>query len=283
MTECVRRPTSTYTMCACEDCLADQRRKKKLLRSGIAPVADRREAAWRRLERWIARGYTAGAIAALTGHSPPATRRLVASLRAGKKPRMTHEAARRIVTAPDRPVDTRGRIPATGTNRRLRALTAMGWTLMAMSDRSGLTHQTLSDLRGTAHPMTTPKFAEAVRRLYDELSMTPGASEVARKSAARRGWHGPLAWDDDTIDDADAVADVGAGPNKSHGGGGRPTEETVEDVEWLLEQHPLLTCSEIAVRLGYADSTGVQNALKHDRGNRPDLLAQLARNAEVAA
>ena len=67
------------------------------------------------------------------------------------------------------------------------------------------------------------------------------------------------------------------------GGNGRPAHEVAEDVEWLLEQHPLITAPELAERLGYADASGVTNPLRADRANRPDLLERLARNAEIAA
>ena len=87
------------------------------------------------------------------------------------------------------------------------------------------------------------------------------------------------AWDDDTIDDPAAVPDTGDQGRRVNG---RPAEHVAEDVAFLLEQDPVATADQIAHRLGYADRTGVQNALAPDRANRPDLLAQLARNAELA-
>jgi hypothetical protein len=53
------------------------------------------------------------------------------------------------------------------------------------------------------------KTHEAVAAAYDALSMKlppdTGISRQVRAHAERRGWAPPLAWDDDTIDDPDAV------------------------------------------------------------------------------
>jgi cobalamin biosynthesis protein CbiG len=43
------------------------------------------------------------------------------------------------------------------------------------------------------------ELAVRMAALYDELSATPGPSEVAARHARERGWAPPLAWDD--IDD----------------------------------------------------------------------------------
>lgn len=63
--------------------------------------------------------------------------------------------------------------------------------------------------------------------------------------------------------------------------GGRPPAVVAEDVEFILETEPLITTKNLASRLGYRGPDGVRNALK--RAGRADLLAQLARNAEVAS
>ena len=58
-------------------------------------------------------------------------------------------------------------------------------------------------------------------------------------------------------------------------------EDVAENVDWLLQHDPTLTTPQLARRLGYADKSGLQIALK--RAERMDLLARLARNAEIAA
>ena len=116
-----------------------------------------------------------------------------------------HSATRRWVTASTaaavlsvtdpRRVDARGMVLAVGTQRRLQALACLGWSVrrsMAMA------HLDAHDvMRRTRVRKAT---ADAVARLYDALSMTPGPSLTARTLAARRGWLPPLAWDDELID-----------------------------------------------------------------------------------
>jgi len=104
---------------------------------------------------------------------------------------------------------------------------------------------------------------------------------AATRRAAARGWAPPLAWDDDTIDDPNATPDLGAETPRPQGGAGRPFADVVEDVEDILSWEPYTTATELAHRLGDRDSSGIQIALR--RGERTDLLAQLARNAEVKA
>jgi DNA-binding CsgD family transcriptional regulator len=95
----------------------------------------------------------------------------------------------------------------TGTVRRMRALAAIGWTFSAQAVAIGWTV-------GNYHNIFTRRYvtvatARTVGELYDRWSMTtpePGyGSDRARATAARSRWLPPLAWDDETIDDADAT------------------------------------------------------------------------------
>jgi hypothetical protein len=89
---------------------------------------------------------------------------------------------------------------ATGTQRRLQALHAIGWTWTDLgSELGGLTRQAVTSLfeRTRVHVNT----ARAVAVLYDRLWMTDGGNSKARKRAAAAGWPPPLWWLDDEIDD----------------------------------------------------------------------------------
>lgn len=179
------------------------------------------------------------------------------------------------------------RVPNVGTKRRLQALMANGWSQTALANAIGMEVRNFNHLLHGKRAVTA-KTARAVKDLYDDLwNATPptptrwhaGAVTRSIRYAVLNGWPKPMAWDDDTIDDPTATPDTGdTGPNRS----GRPAEHVAEDVAWLLEQDPTATADQIAHRLGYADRSGVQNALAPDRANRPDLLDQLARNAELA-
>jgi hypothetical protein len=90
-------------------------------------------------------------------------------------------------------------IPALGTQRRLRALAVMGWSFAEIGRRLG-------DFSGTnvSNLARVPEFIyadteEKVKAIFEELCMVPGPDKVARTRALRKGWAGPLEWDD--IDD----------------------------------------------------------------------------------
>lgn len=94
-------------------------------------------------------------------------------------------------------------IPAVGTSRRIRAMQALGWTAAELGQRLGGSSASAVNLlarRDRVHVNT----ARNVAALYDDLSMTLGPSEQERRHARARGWPGPLAWDDESIDDPTA-------------------------------------------------------------------------------
>lgn len=97
-------------------------------------------------------------------------------------------------------------VDATGTRRRLQALTRHGWPGADLMARLG------KDAGYSTHMLTArtvqKRTADEVAALYDELwAHTPPdttASRRARLRAERHGWHPALAWDDETIDDPSA-------------------------------------------------------------------------------
>lgn len=106
-------------------------------------------------------------------------------------------------------------VDATGTRRRLRALVAMGWSLNAIADREGCSWSRIRNWRDAE--LVQVSTVQSVRRVYDDMSMRVpqprtkserAAVTYAKRYAARNGWVPPLAWDDETIDDPDAVPDV---------------------------------------------------------------------------
>lgn len=112
---------------------------------------------------------------------------------------------------------------AAGTQRRLQALIACGWSQNQLALRIGMPNQRIAQILrvGTVHATT----ALAVRALYDDLWDTPPRADDrwsrisvsrSRRHAADRGWPPPQAWDDDVIDDPAAPPPTGwrraAGP-----------------------------------------------------------------------
>lgn len=117
------------------------------------------------------------------------------------------EAALLAVTAERVGPEAQGLVDSTGTVRRLRALYAMGYDRRRLTRALGMSDRTtwLLMMHPDANPLVRVATRDNVRALYDRLSMTPPpVGPVAlrtQRNAARRGWHPPLAWDDDTIDD----------------------------------------------------------------------------------
>jgi len=94
-----------------------------------------------------------------------------------------------------------------GTQRRLRALAAIGWRTEDLAERLGMPRRNVHLLRTKPRtPTINRTTAERVARLYEQLSGRPGPSELTRKRARARGWAPPMAWDDERLDDPRARA-----------------------------------------------------------------------------
>lgn len=107
-------------------------------------------------------------------------------------------------------------VDATGTRRRLQALSALGWSNVKLAARLGMTPSNYGKTVQSARIYA--EHAREVRELYDELSTQlpePAsgydAAGIARVKAAaeRNRWAPPMAWDDDLIDDPRAEPDRG--------------------------------------------------------------------------
>jgi hypothetical protein len=128
----------------------------------------------------------------------------IGRIRTGYYPGVQRAVARAITavtpsTILDRP-DPNGLVPAIGSRRRIRALLAIGWRHSDMTARLTVAHRT-GVIAHQAGDWVTKATHDAIAALYDELSMTPGPSDLTRQRAAAAGYAPPLAWDDDTIDD----------------------------------------------------------------------------------
>lgn len=102
-------------------------------------------------------------------------------------------------------------IPAIGTQRRIQALMALGWTTTDIAHACGWTHrnrvrQILGGQKGRPTRWVTRTTAAKVGQVYDRLSMTlpemNGPRRRSRSMALRLGYAPPLAWDDIDTDPA---------------------------------------------------------------------------------
>lgn len=118
-----------------------------------------------------------------------------------------HIAAKLLAVQVDRDrLTDASTIPAVGTQRRVQALAAAGWSIAAQAARVGRTTANYGYLL-TAQSVTV-RTARQVAALYDDLTGTAPVGPVAKKTRAwarRNGWHGAGAWDDATINDPAAL------------------------------------------------------------------------------
>lgn len=100
----------------------------------------------------------------------------------------------------------------TGTRRRLQALATLGYSYPYLSEKLGVNPRGVAAYAAPSKRWVMRDTAEKVRQLYDELSMKPGPDQTAALRAKNKGWAPPLAWDDDTIDDPNALPKFGHRP-----------------------------------------------------------------------
>ncbi|MFG3336913.1 hypothetical protein ACGFZZ_33460 [Streptomyces tendae] len=107
-------------------------------------------------------------------------------------------------------------VDSTGTRRRVEALATVGWSRAVLAQRAG---RSVQGFRNKLHlPRVSAALARDVARLYDELwdqrpedhGVAPWRAERCRRQAQAAGFHGPLAWDDELIDNPSAVAQTDA-------------------------------------------------------------------------
>lgn len=107
-------------------------------------------------------------------------------------------------------VDLRGRVPAVGSMRRLRALAVLGWPVSELAARVGMRVEQVSRIRRGGYGWSVlASTARKVTACYDGLSMVPGPSTLTGLRARRVGWVPPLAWEGVDMDDPAAVPDMG--------------------------------------------------------------------------
>lgn len=131
-------------------------------------------------------------------------RKAIQEIANGTTSRIRPETLGGLLAVPlDAPLPDNANVDATGTNRRVRGLFALGWTFKQQGDERGWLPGNQSRLASAAQ--VTVATERDMVRLYDAWSMTPPADTWqagrARKHALRQGWFLPLAWDDETIDD----------------------------------------------------------------------------------
>lgn len=171
--------------------------------SGFVDIVPVRE----HVERLLAAGMTRQRIADLAGVSRMSTINPVLS---PDRVKMRAYAASRIMAVKVPAFATPSArlcewIPIVGTQRRLQALMAVGYTIKELAARTGYSWQSLSKIVNGHEARVRTDHAEKVEKLFIELQLIPGTNRRAILRAQRQGWPPPLAWDEDSIDDPDAA------------------------------------------------------------------------------
>jgi plasmid maintenance system antidote protein VapI len=154
---------------------------------------------------WLNAGWSYTALAALIGCSDTVIVDLVAG-----KPRLNAATAERIQRLPAQPGQPVGRsyTDGTGTIRRARALVRIGYRINVIAKEIDIHPDALSRLINRDESVVLVSTALAMSAAYKRWAWRPGPCKQARSRAQRLGWHGPMAWDADTIDDPAAQPDT---------------------------------------------------------------------------
>jgi hypothetical protein len=109
------------------------------------------------------------------------------------------EKALRILAVQPRDFDELAERPATGTQRRIRALYVLGHSPSTIAAAAGLDTSAVSHIANSRYETTDGRTASAIRHVFQQLALTPGTSTKSRRIATAEGWPPAGAWDD--IDD----------------------------------------------------------------------------------
>ena len=209
------------------------------------------------VDQLLAAGLTVRGIAELAGVSASGVSRIAAR----QYPTVNHRTADALLAVKPQEIHRRtspeGFVPAAGARRRIRALLAIGWTHQDMHARSGVRTAILLSQAGE---WISRRNHDAISDLHEALWATPGPSEKTRGQARARGYLPPMAWDDDTIDDPGATAEIDpAGPGR-----GNPRID-IDEVLWLLDGGTPI--EDVARRLGVTVASIERHAERHNRAH----------------
>lgn len=118
--------------------------------------------------------------------------------------------ARKILAVPLDP-DLKAWLDPRGAHRRLQALAVQGWSFAKVADRLGITCEGVGELMGSYRILqsTHTRVVAVFNEMWDKTPPTVTRYDRmvytrTRRWAARKGWVGPLAWDDIDHDEAPA-------------------------------------------------------------------------------
>lgn len=177
----------------------------------------------------------------------------------GDLDQVTPATAAAVLAVAPAPLRTQqhGWVDGTGTRRRLRALSVLGWPASELATQLGTSQSGVRRLMEDGHLCSASTRARVIAiydQLWDQRPAPSRESHIARRRAEERGWSPALVWDDDTIDDPAAAPS-------------NPTvvatawSQRVEDIEWMLATGEVLAT--ICARLGVTRAALERQMMRH--------------------
>lgn len=127
----------------------------------------------------------------------------------GRVDKIMPESETAILALPLVPYASHRGVDGTGTYRRWEALQWMGWPAVEVARRVGVRPYSLGTMRSRGEQVSF-LVARSMARVFEELEHIPGPSKQTATKARRRGCAPPAAWDEDTIDDPNALPQMDA-------------------------------------------------------------------------
>lgn len=204
--------------CRLPECVTENFRYTKQLRldheRGLQRLISAEQAA-EHIQKLTEAGWLQAQIARASnvGHSH------VRGIANGEHSSISPRTATRLLAVPTGPPPQDCRfVDGTGSSRRVQALIAFGYSAVELAKLLGLAESAVGKIARAERPLVLRTTAVIISVRYRRLSRIPGPDNRARIIARRKGWHGPLAWDEQTIDDPNALPDLDDGiPNQRDG------------------------------------------------------------------
>ncbi len=274
--------------CRCTPCTAantaQARRRSTAIAYGTWPGLVDAEPARAHLRALRADGLSLQRIAELSGIGQGTVNALVygaPSRQAKPRARLRADTQRRLLAVHFDPASVAAgrRVDATGTRRRLQALTALGWSVSCLALRTDQTVRTLR--RILLADMVTADTARSVAALYEQLRTAApprrtgperAAADRAVSRAQTAGWRPPLAWDDIDTEQNETDQSPARGDVTGTGTAGVGPDEFERDHS-CLDEH---LCSQLL------DEVAVERAMTGERlplttTERHEAVARLTR------
>lgn len=116
-----------------------------------------------------------------------------------------HTAKALLAVTPSSALSQESYRPAFGAQRRLQALQYMGHSIRTLATELDVTDEVIPRYMKADRLMTSTLVK--IDEVYRRLGMTRGDSETVRWRAYRKDYAPPMAWDESTLDDPNAVPD----------------------------------------------------------------------------